>query len=182
VRAERRLVHQVGDYFAPFPFFGPRQLQGRVCYKECSAGARGCAMPRLNKDFMKQSTQDFRHGGFNHSTLKNPAVAGPHYDAGYDCELLPDVRTELVAPKRPRILGPKRTAAANPALKRRLYLMLLIAVMIVGGVALLWCQEQTAERAKTNQAISLPTPAPQPTPSPTPGPTGWQPSSTYNPP
>jgi len=72
----------------------------------------------------------------------------PGYDAGYECELPSDVRTELVAPKRPRILGRKISATLNPAVavKWPLYLTLLIAVMIVGGVALLWRQEQTIER------------------------------------
>jgi hypothetical protein len=89
------------------------------------------------------------------------------FDAGYDCELPPDVRTELFAPRRPRILGRKTSPGLNPAAKWPLYLVLLIAIVVVGGTIATWRQEQNTER--TNKAISQPL-APQPTPTPVPTP------------
>jgi hypothetical protein len=95
----------------------------------------------------------------------------PGYDAGYECELPPHVRTELVAPRRPRILSLQRSDSLKPAVKWPLYLAVLVAVIIIGAVALLW-RQQGAERAKTNQAIAQPlTPQPTPAPAATPVPT-----------
>jgi hypothetical protein len=125
---------------------------------------------------MPQSNREQAAWRFDHTEN-----AAPRYDAGFDCELPPDVRTELVAPKRPRILGRKTPATLKSAVNWPLYLALLIAALIVGSVALSWRQEKTVERAKTNQAISQPTPAPQPTLSPSPGPGEAQTSSAGNP-
>jgi hypothetical protein len=132
---------------------------------QLGATARAVRCPRLNKDFMNQSTQDFSARRCQSFDTENTPRG---YDADYECELPPGVWTELVGPKRPRILGRKRSATPNLAVKWRLYLALLIAVMIVGGVALLWRQEQTAERAKTSKAILQPPPAPEPIPTPVP--------------
>ena len=90
----------------------------------------------------------------------------------FDCELPPDVRTELNRPKRPRILGRQKTATLNAGANWPLYLVLLGCALVIGGSLATWRQGQTAERAR--KAISQPTPAPQPvpiTPPPTPGPT-----------
>jgi hypothetical protein len=87
----------------------------------------------------------------------------------FDCELPTDALTELVAPRRPRILGRKTSTGLNTAAKWPLYLAALIAVGIVGGVALLWRQWET-ERASSTGAISQPALAPQPTPALTPVP------------
>jgi len=121
--------------------------------------------------------------------IKQESLAGriqsSHSPVGYDCELPTGVRTELVAPKRPRILGRKTSLKLNPAAKWPLYLAALIAVLIVGGVALLWRQWET-ERASSTGAISQPL-APQPTPAPTSFPTPdptkspWQQSSAQHP-
>ena len=73
----------------------------------------------------------------------------------FDTELPPEVLTELVAPRRPRILGRKTTPGLNRGAKWPLYLAALIAVGIVGGVALLWRQWET-ERASSTGAISQP--------------------------
>ena len=97
----------------------------------------------------------------------NPAAAESRYDPGYDCEPPPNVRSELVAPRRPRILGRKTQSRLKPAGKWPLYLAVLIAVVVVGGLIATWRQENSAvERAKTDQAISQPL-APTPTPGPT---------------
>jgi hypothetical protein len=110
----------------------------------------------------------------------------PGYDAGYECELPPDVRTELVAPKRPRILGRSKKVVLEPALKTRLSLVLLVAALVIGGLVInLWRQSgnlekqgsQKVERAKTNKAISQPLaqePTPQPTPTPGPTVSTWR--------
>lgn len=129
---------------------------------------------KLPNKFMPKSNQDYT------ARMSQPS----RYDAGYDCELPPEVRTELNRPKRPRILGWSKTVALEPALKARLYLLLLIAALLIGGAASNLWRQREAERTKTNQAISQPL-APQPTPTP---PTThdparrWQESSTNNPP
>ena len=64
--------------------------------------------------------------------FNNPVAGEPRYDAGYDCELPADERTELVARERPRILGRKTPATLEPPIIWSLDLALLIAVMIVG--------------------------------------------------
>ena len=99
--------------------------------------------------------------------IKEESLAGKfqssHSQADYDCELPPDVRTELFAPRRPRILGHKTQSRLNSGAYWPLYLVLLIAIVVVGGTIATWRQEPTAER--TNKAISQPL-APQPTPTP----------------
>jgi len=99
------------------------------------------------------------------------------------------VRTELLTPKRPRILGRSKTVVLEPALKARLSLVLLVAALVIGGVATnLWRQSgilekqgsQKAERAKTSKAILQPPSAPEPIPTPVPAPNlppdrDWQP-------
>ena len=105
----------------------------------------------MGKEFMRQSTQE--------------DLARKRFD----CELPADARTELVAPKRPRILGRSRPIAQ--ASKAPLYFVLLICAVVLAGVVTTLWRRGDAERAP-NQAISLPTATPQPTvvPSPTPGP------------
>jgi len=54
----------------------------------------------------------------------------------FDTELPPRARTELVAPRRPRILGRKTPATLpEPSAKGPLYLVLLVAAMVIGGAA-----------------------------------------------
>src|SRR5215475_8540968 len=94
-----------------------------------------------------------------------------YYDAGYDCELPPSVRTELTQPKRPRILSrllPVKTTQRWP-----FYVMLSLCLVALGGaVTTLWCQQERS-RASSTGTTSQPL-APQPTPAttsaPTPGP------------
>lgn len=118
--------------------------------------------------------------------IKEESLAGKfqssHSQADYDCELPPDVRTELFAPRRPRILGHKTQSRRNSRAYWPLYLVLLIAIVVVGGTIATRRQEPTAER--TNKAISQPlAPQPTPIPIPTPEPTrSWQESSANNPP
>jgi len=78
---------------------------------------------------MPQTGQDYMAGRFPSFDTENVA---PRYDAGYDCELPADERTELVARERPRILGRKTPATLEPPIIWSLDLALLIAVMIVG--------------------------------------------------
>ena len=83
----------------------------------------------------------------------------------FDCELPPDVRTELNRPKRPRILGRQKTATLNAGANWPLYLVLLVCAATLGGSIATWRQVETAERAR-NKAISQPSLAPQPAPTP----------------
>jgi hypothetical protein len=83
----------------------------------------------------------------------------------FDCELPPEALTELVAPRRPRILG--RSGPIPQRSKASLYFVLLMASIVIGGAVItLWHQGQTAERASSTKAISQPalTPTPAPTP------------------
>jgi len=66
----------------------------------------------------------------------------------FDTELPPSARTELVAPRRPRILGRKTPATLpEPSTKGPLYLVLLVAAMVIGGAATTLWRQQEAERA-----------------------------------
>jgi hypothetical protein len=109
---------------------------------------------------MPHSNQDCRARRFQSFDTENPA---PRYDNGYDCELPPDMQSELGAPRRPRILGRKTQSKLNLGANWPLYLVPLIAIVVVGATIATWRQEQNTER--TNKAISQPL-APQPTPSP----------------
>jgi hypothetical protein len=51
---------------------------------------------------MKQPEQNTTARRFQSFDIEN---VGPSYDAGYDCQLPPDARTELLQPRRARILG-----------------------------------------------------------------------------
>jgi hypothetical protein len=88
----------------------------------------------------------------------------------FDCELPPDALTELVAPRRPRILGRKPSHGLNRTAKWPLYLAAIIAAVVVGATVASWRRDGTTERAKTSKAILEPTPAPQPAPASTPVP------------
>ena len=117
---------------------------------------------------MPQSNQDYTARRFQSFDTEKP----PRYDAGYECELPPGVRSELVAPRRPRILGDsKRATLDGPAVKGRLYLLLL-ALMIGAAAATSWYQ-WNAERARSRQAISQSL-APQPAPTPDPAVNTWR--------
>src|SRR5215472_7879831 len=107
------------------------------------------------------------YGGSNHSIPKTPP--------GYECELPPEVNTELNRPKRRRILGRPKPATFNPGAKWPLYLVLLGCALVIGGSIATWRQGETAERAR-NKAISQPlTPQPTPAPAPIAGPAGnWR--------
>jgi hypothetical protein len=97
-------------------------------------------------------------------------------EPSYECELPDDVRAEFARPKRPRIL--ERPVQAPP--DRRGLLKWLAAfglpALILACVISSWQRERASapERAKTNPAISVPTPLPTPQPitpsaQPTPG-------------
>jgi hypothetical protein len=92
------------------------------------------------------------------------------YDAGYECELPSDVLNELVGPKRPPIPPIKTRPLSVPKLQSKgpLYLALVVAVAIIGGVATTLWRQPAAERARDHKTISQPlTPQPPPTPGPT---------------
>jgi len=96
-----------------------------------------------------------------------PPTSQRRFDAGYECELPPHVRTEFGRfPRRPRILGRSggcRTTL-NPEAKWPLYLVLLGCTIVIGGSIATWRQGETAERARDkaiSQSLALqPTPAP----------------------
>src|SRR6516164_1435368 len=67
-------------------------------------------MAELNQDFTARRFQSFDTRGV---TPPPP----PRCDAGYECEPPPEVQAELVRPRRPRILGRKRSPGLNPAAK-----------------------------------------------------------------
>src|SRR5262249_54844955 len=96
--------------------------------------------------FMPQSDQEYAARRFQSFDTENPATAGPHYRAGYDCELPPNIRSELVTPRRPRILGRLKPATLQSAAKGPLYLALLMAIVVVAGSIATWRRAQTAER------------------------------------
>jgi hypothetical protein len=88
----------------------------------------------------------------------------PRFSPGYDCELPSDARTELVMPKRSRILKRPQPPALDPTTRGRLILLGFAVLVMAAGLAALWRQGET-ERV-SNQAISpLPTPQSTPTPS-----------------
>ena len=95
----------------------------------------------------------------------------PRYDAGYECKLPPEVRSEFVAPRRPRILGRQNPATIQPGARRALYLALLISALVLGGAATaLWRQSKILESLKSKdtsqykQSRSLQRPCPRPLP------------------
>jgi hypothetical protein len=94
------------------------------------------------------------------------------YSDGYECELPADARDELKSPRLERILErPSEPAVPGPSTRATpWYFLVFVALVVIGGVAgNLWRQWDSAERAKTNQAISAPlTPQKAPTPAPTP--------------
>jgi hypothetical protein len=123
---------------------------------------------------MPQSGQDYTAWRFQSFDTENISPQ-------YDCELPPEVRTELNRPKRPRILGRPKPATLNPGAKWPLYLVLLFCALVLGGALYSsWRQWDTAERAR-DKAISQPL-APQPTPAPTLGPArSWREYLANNP-
>jgi hypothetical protein len=120
---------------------------------------------------MPQTHQDYSAGRFQSFDTEN----------GYECELPDNVReqleksprrqSEFARPKRPRMLGRKASPGLKPSATWPLYLAVLIAVVVVGGLIAAWRPQRAVERAPV-QAISLPTATPQPTVvhRPTPGP------------
>jgi hypothetical protein len=74
----------------------------------------------------------------------------------FECELPPEVRTELVAPKRPRILG---RPVKGPHGHRGLVLTVLMLLLIAGVVVALWNWQRRpvppASVAPTAQPASL---------------------------
>jgi hypothetical protein len=103
---------------------------------------------------MRQNTQDFSARRVTTTT--------------FDCEPPPDVRAELLKPRRARMLRPLHDRAPYG---RLILLALIVVLLAVSGLIALWHQGQTAERAKTNTAILPPALAPQPTPAPVLSPT-----------
>jgi hypothetical protein len=90
-----------------------------------------------------------------------------HSQAGYDCELPPDIRTELLGPRRP----PIQQVANRPNLVKSqprgpLYFVLIVGAVVLGGaITTLWRQRNASSSAR-REHISPPTLAPQPTPAP----------------
>jgi hypothetical protein len=88
-------------------------------------------------------------------------------EAGYECELPPRRRTQLLSgapPKRPRILGRSQPAQANPAAKGWLLLGVLLAVITVGGMSTTWHEAAKPSSQPTSESISQPARTPQPAP------------------
>jgi len=103
-----------------------------------------------------------------------PPPSQRRFDAGYECELPPAVRAELIGPRRPAILPTEdpsvRCRIPKPESKDAFYFVLAICLITLAGpLYTSWRQGDTREHAKTNKAISQPL-APQPTPQPTPTP------------
>jgi hypothetical protein len=70
-------------------------------------------------------------------------TASPRFSTDeFDCELPPEVRTELVAPKRPRILG--RPVKVPPG-RRVIVLAVLVLVLAVGVVVAFWSWQRQSE-------------------------------------
>jgi hypothetical protein len=114
-----------------------------------------------------------------------PPPSQRRFDAGYECELPPGVRAELISPRRPPILPTEdpsvRCRIPKPESKDAFYFVLTICLItLAGALYTSWRQWETT-RVKTKSAISQ-TVAPQPAPTPTPRPGGWQTSSAGNPP
>jgi hypothetical protein len=86
----------------------------------------------------------------------------------FDCELPPDVRTELVTPRRPPIppIVDRPISVPKPESKAPFYFILgLCLIVLVGALYTSWRHGETAERAR-DKAISQPALTPQPTPTP----------------
>ena len=82
----------------------------------------------------------------------------PKFDAGFDCELPPNARTELGAPRRPRTLGHWRPASLEPGAQRRLILLAIVALMTIAGAIAYWSQQKTAAKAVSAQPELTPAP------------------------
>ena len=101
-------------------------------------------------------------------TMRIPISPAPakRFNAGYDCELPPDVRDELVTPRRPPIPPiedrPRPVSILKPKSKAPLYFVLAICALALAGTVTTLLRQWAAERA-----ISQPVPAPHPTPAPT---------------
>src|SRR5262249_17853919 len=96
------------------------------------------------------------------------------YTSEFDCELPRNIRNELVAPRRPRILKrPVQEPLCAPSgVPKWLIAFGLLALILLCVVNSRQRERTTAllERAKASQIISVPTPQPQPTPTPAPTP------------
>jgi hypothetical protein len=125
---------------------------------------------RINQESLAGRSQSF--------DTKNPAAGGPRYDTGYECELPADVRTELVAPKRPHILGLPPKPKRDGILKW--VGAFALSVAILGGT--IGNYNQTRSRGTTTPTVAPSRVAHEPTSTPTPGPGGGQASSANNPP
>jgi hypothetical protein len=116
-------------------------------------------MPQSGQEHTARRFQSF-------DTALDSENASPRSRDDYECELPPEVRAELNRPKRPRILGGAKRATLDPAVKGRLYLVIIVAALVLGGTALGPWRQWDAERAQDRKAISHPL-APQPAPVPT---------------
>jgi len=88
-----------------------------------------------------------------------PTSQNRFYADGYDCELPPDVRTLLLGPRRPRILG--RPKPAPPATRLPTWLLALAAVILLGALVI-W---STSQRKPAHGQVSAPGPIMTPTPA-----------------
>ena len=126
-----------------------------MCYERWLGEEESCRLK-----FMPQSNQEYTARRFQ--SFHTCDDAG--YGAGYDTELPPNARDELITPRRPRILERKKPIELNPSAPAiPWYFLFFVALVLVGGVAgHLWRQWE-AERT-----ISQPVPAPHPSPAPLP--------------
>jgi hypothetical protein len=124
-----------------------------------------------SEELMPQSNQESTARRFQSFDTENVA---PHYDAGYECELPPGVRSELVTLRRPPIANRPIPVKMQP--RGAFYFVLGICLITLAGTLYTSWRQSTAKRAR-NKAISQPL-APQPTPippAPEPTPhTSWQ--------
>ena len=78
---------------------------------------------------------------------------------GYDCELPPSVRSELVTPRRPPIADRPNLVKSQP--RGPLYFVLLVAALVLGGTAANLWRQWDASSAR-GEHVSPPPLAPQP--------------------
>jgi len=118
--------------------------------------------------------------------IQQEILAGKIESTSYDCELPPEVRSELTGPRRPPIPPIEKDRALSvpkPESKAPFYFVFAICLVALAGAIYASWRQWDAERAKTNQAISQPL-APQPTPVTLPpgNASRWLEYLTHNPP
>jgi hypothetical protein len=58
----------------------------------------------------------------------------PPHPSGFDRELPPEAKNELITPKRPRILGPQKPVASEPVPRKWPFLSAFFVLLIVAGI------------------------------------------------